>query len=105
MTTRNNVITLADVRAKRDAILRAAESLGATNVRVFGSVARHEADEKSDVDLLVDIVVDISGFRYFGLLEDLRRAFEAILGHDVHVTDGESPARIGDSVRRDCISL
>ncbi len=39
---------------KRDEILRLADKHGATNVRVFGSVARGEAHPDSDVDLLVD---------------------------------------------------
>jgi len=39
--------------SKRDAILRIASMHGAYNVRVFGSLARGEADERSDVDILV----------------------------------------------------
>ncbi len=38
----------------RDAILRLAEKHGAYNVRVFGSVARGDATETSDVDFLVE---------------------------------------------------
>ncbi len=38
---------------KRDEILRVAAKHGAHNVRVFGSVARGEADSLSDIDLLV----------------------------------------------------
>lgn len=40
---------------KREDILRVASKRGAYNVRVFGSVARGEADAKSDIDLLVDL--------------------------------------------------
>ena len=39
----------------RDEILRLAALRGARNVRVFGSVARREADEQSDVDFLVEM--------------------------------------------------
>ena len=39
---------------KRDAVVRLAAAHGVSNVRVFGSVARGEADPRSDVDLLVD---------------------------------------------------
>ena len=39
---------------KRAAIISVARKYGASNVRVFGSVARGEATEASDVDLLVD---------------------------------------------------
>ncbi len=43
------------LKPKREDILRIAAQYGASNVRVFGSVARREADEKSDIDLLVDL--------------------------------------------------
>lgn len=39
----------------RDALLEASRSHGALDVRVFGSVARHEARPDSDVDLLVEL--------------------------------------------------
>jgi uncharacterized protein len=42
-------------RLERDKTLEAAARHGARNVRVFGSVARGEADERSDLDLLVDL--------------------------------------------------
>lgn len=43
------------LRSKRQEILRVATKHGARNVRVFGSVARGEADAKSDIDLLIDL--------------------------------------------------
>ncbi len=46
--------TLEILREHRDEILRLAEHYGASNVRVFGSVARGDATPESDVDLLVD---------------------------------------------------
>lgn len=42
------------LKEKREEILRIAAKHGARNVRVFGSVARGEAGEGSDVDLLVE---------------------------------------------------
>ena len=47
------VPTLTNLRARRDEILELAERYGASNVRVFGSVARGDATFESDVDLLV----------------------------------------------------
>jgi predicted nucleotidyltransferase len=41
------------LRQERKEILRVAEKHGASNVHIFGSVARDQADEQSDVDLLV----------------------------------------------------
>jgi uncharacterized protein len=43
------------LQAKREDILRIAAHYGASNVRIFGSVVRGEADEQSDIDLLVDM--------------------------------------------------
>lgn len=49
------MVTLETLRgAKRSEILRIAEKCGARNLRVFGSVARGESSEDSDVDLLVE---------------------------------------------------
>lgn len=42
-------------KEKRSEIFRVAKKYGAHNVRVFGSVARGEADEKSDIDFLIDM--------------------------------------------------
>lgn len=46
--------SLEELRARREEILALGERYGAHNVRVFGSVARGEADPESDIDLLVD---------------------------------------------------
>jgi predicted nucleotidyltransferase len=40
---------------KRQDVLRIAGKFGARRVRVFGSVARAEADAESDVDFLVEL--------------------------------------------------
>ena len=42
------------IKAKRDAILVLADRFGIKNIRIFGSVARHEAREGSDIDFLVE---------------------------------------------------
>ena len=43
------------LKEKREEILRLAAKHGASNVRVFGSVARGEAGPDSDVDFLVEV--------------------------------------------------
>ena len=68
-------------KEKREEILRIAAKHGARNVRVFGSVARGEADEKSDVDFLVEFDAGRSLFDHAGLLVDLRE----LLGCEVDV--------------------
>jgi uncharacterized protein len=88
--------TLKQLRARRVEILSIAEKNGARNVRIFGSVARGDAIESSDVDILVDIVANVDGFEYFGVLEDLRRDLEALLGRDVDIVDSaalKTPAK------------
>lgn len=41
------------LKSKRNEILQIAARHGAYDVRIFGSVARGEADSSSDIDLLV----------------------------------------------------
>lgn len=43
------------LQEKREEILQIAARHGARNVRIFGSVARGEADERSDIDFLVEM--------------------------------------------------
>jgi predicted nucleotidyltransferase len=102
---RQRGLTLEDLRARRDEILRIAAAHGARNVRVFGSVARGEADVASDVDVLIDVVADADGFAYFGLLEDLRRALEELLGCDVDVVDSAGLQEMRERVLREAVSL
>ena len=69
------------LQEKREAILQLAAKHGARNVRVFGSVARHEANEQSDIDFLVDMEPGRSLMDQGGLLMDLRE----LLGREVDV--------------------
>lgn len=47
------MVSLDDIQARRDEILRIAGEHGGRNVRIFGSFVRGEASEHSDLDLLV----------------------------------------------------
>jgi predicted nucleotidyltransferase len=49
-------VTLDDVRRHCAELAAIGERYGVENIRVFGSVARGEADESSDLDLLVDVL-------------------------------------------------
>lgn len=70
---------------KREDIFRLAAARGAWNVRVFGSVARGEAKEDSDIDLLVDVEPGRSLLDVVGLWLDL----QALLGRKVDLlTEG-----------------
>ncbi len=61
-------------------------ALGATDLRLFGSVARGDEGEESDIDLLVDLA---PGVGLFGLLR-MQTAAEAILGRSVDVVPADS---------------
>lgn len=79
--------TLDDLRAKRDEILRLAERYGATNIRVFGSVARGDAQTSSDVDFLVDFPRNRSIFDLVALWQGLTD----LLGCEVDLVVEEQP--------------
>ena len=65
----------------RDQILQLANHHGVKRVRVFGSIARGEAREDSDVDLLVEVGPNPSPWFPGGLIIDL----EELLGRPVQV--------------------
>ena len=88
-------ITLDQVRERREAIRGVLEARGAVNPRLFGSVARGKADEKSDLDILIDFRQPApQGFAYFGALDQLEYELSRLLGTQVHVTviDPSSPS-------------
>jgi predicted nucleotidyltransferase len=72
---------------KREDVLRLAQSHGAYNVRVFGSVARGEAHPDSDVDLLVDGLENSAwggGRLLIELQELLGRRVDLVSAGDLH---------------------
>ena len=90
------------LQEKREDILRIASKRGASNVRIFGSVARGEADSKSDIDLLVDLEPGRSLFDLGGLLMDL----QDLLGHKVDVvTERGLRERIRERVLQEAVPL
>jgi uncharacterized protein len=62
------------LHGQRERILQIAAKYGAGNVRVFGSVARGEATEHSDLDLLVEFEPHRSLLDHSGLKIDLEEA-------------------------------
>src|SRR2546426_3412995 len=92
MSQATNAPTLESLRAHREEILRVAAAHDAYNVQVFGSVARGEADERSDIDLLVEMRTTSDGWYYFGRLDELEKALAALLGRSVSIVDTSSLA-------------
>lgn len=80
---------LKALRERRAEILAAAATFGASNVRVFGSVARGEAREDSDLDLLVEMEENRSLLDLIGLSQELQELLRCKV--DVLTEAGLSP--------------
>ena len=90
------------IERMRDEILRLAAKYGAHDVRVFGSVARGEADEDSDIDFLVNFDEGRGLFDHGGLLMELQE----LLGRRVDVaTESGVKPRIRERVIREARPL
>ena len=84
------------IKAKREAILWIAQQHGVSRIRVFGSVARGEATEDSDVDLLIEVAGPTSLWFPGGLVAEL----EALLGRRVDVV--WNPMHFGKNCGIEC---
>jgi predicted nucleotidyltransferase len=90
------------LQVKREEILKVCAKHGAGNVRVFGSVARGEADEQSDIDLLVDLEPGRSLLDHAGLWLELQE----LLGVKVDVVSSRGiKPRIRERVLQEAILL
>ena len=90
------------LQAKKQEILRIAKQHGVIRIRTFGSVARGEATEKSDIDFLIQLeegrsLLDLIGFR-----QDL----EDLFGRKVDVvSEGGVSPYLKDRIFREAVSL
>lgn len=95
-------VTLDELRRHSAELLAAAEANGIGNVRVFGSVARGDADDASDLDLLVDV---LPGHGLFAMgafafaVQDLLGVFTQV------VTVAGLKSRIRDRVMGEAVQL
>jgi len=102
-TSRNYPMTLeALLKANREEILRLCAKYGARNPRIFGSAARGETDQQSDIDFLVEMepgrsLLDLGGLQY-ELEQRLRVKVDV-------VTEQGLKARIRERVMREAIAL
>ena len=76
------------IESHRAEILALAERHGVRDVRIFGSMARGDAGDASDVDLLVSLPSDKTGLALGGLLMDvqdlLHRRVEVVTERSLH---------------------
>ena len=90
------------VRSNTAGIHAAVARNGASNPRLFGSVARGDERSDSDVDILVNEKPRLSLFTLVALEEELA----ALLGVKVDVvTDGEIPARARSRIYAEAVAL
>jgi len=90
------------IEQHRVEILAIAKKHGVTDVRLFGSMARNDADENSDVDLLVRPLQGTSLLDLGGLLMDAQE----LLGRSVDVVSERAlhPA-MREHVLREAVAL
>lgn len=82
--------SIVRVRASRERLLAAAARRGLDNVRVFGSVARGDAGEDSDIDLVVHPGPEASLFDLAGFMAEASAVLDAPV--DVVSDRGRGPA-------------
>ena len=92
---------------RRNEILATCERYGAKHVRLFGSCARGDSNDKSDIDILVDFGgANLKGLKYFGTIEGLHEDLEKLLGVKVDVVDESGLRnRIKDAVLSEAQAL
>ena len=90
------------LQSKREEILRLAARHGASNVRIFGSLARGDETSGSDIDMLVDLQPGRSLFDLGAFLEEIK----ALLGCPVDVvTEKGLRPRIRERVLQQAVRL
>jgi len=94
-------LTVEDLWHRREEILRIAALRGARNLRVFGSVARGEANADSDVDFAVEMEIDRSALDLSELILDL----EEILGRSVDVVEIPPSSPFAERIRQEAIAI
>ncbi len=90
------------LKEEREKILEIASKHGALNVRIFGSVARREADENSDLDLLVDLGENLGSWFPMGLINELENSLGVKV--DIATVNGLKE-RIKEKVLKEAIPL
>jgi hypothetical protein len=92
----------AALQLKRSEVLSLGARYGLRQIRVFGSVARRQADDASDIDFLVEPGPEVSVLDLGGFLSELQQ----LLGCKVNVvTEKGLHPRIREQVLREAVPL
>jgi predicted nucleotidyltransferase len=87
---------------RKDEILRISSQYGARNVRIFGSRARKDSSETSDLDILVEMQPNSTLLDLVAIKQDL----EDLLGCKVDVvTESSLSPYIKDDILKEAVSL
>ena len=97
------MITLEQLRTQyKPQILDLAKKHGVENIRVFGSVARGDADEKSDIDFLCHLPEGSTIWEMAGMLGDLEEMLHTKI--DL-VSDTNLRPRVANTILSEAIPL
>ncbi|MHB8647553.1 MAG: nucleotidyltransferase family protein [Thermomicrobiales bacterium] len=96
-------VTKREILALRGEIVRLARAHGAADIQLFGSVARDEADETSDIDFLVTPAPETPPFFPGGMIA----ALEDLLDCNVQITlsSPQMSVRLRRAIERDRVAL
>ena len=90
------------IEAKRGDILDLAQRFGIKKIRIIGSVARHEAHDRSDIDFLVEFPEGASLLTHAAFQRELAE----LLGRDVDVASEKGlRSHIRETVLREAVPL
>ena len=90
------------LESHRDELIALARRRGVTAIRVFGSMSRGDADEDSDVDLLITLSPGTSALALGGLLMDAKE----LLGRRVDVvTEASLHPALRERILADAVTL
>ena len=90
------------IQAAAPVLRRLAEDAGYGKLAVFGSVARRQAGQNSDIDLLVEAPEGTSSFGFV----KFKQLIEQVLGRQVDLVDyGGLKPRLDDDIRREAVPL
>jgi predicted nucleotidyltransferase len=90
------------IEAAAPVLLRLAEDAGYGRLAVFGSVARGQAGQDSDTDLLVEAPEGTSSFGFV----KFKQLIEQVLGRQIDLVDyGGLKSKLDDDISREAVPL
>lgn len=90
------------MQAAAPVLRRLAEDAGYGRLAVFGSVARRDAGQDSDIDLLVEAPEGTSSFGFI----TFKQLLERVLGRQIDLVEyGGLKPKLDDDIRRDAVLL